>query len=144
MCDRVGTDIVSVPRIAELIRTGGDGFLHRWFTPLEIAYCTAKAVPARHFAARIAAKEAVVKTLPFGWDGPLPWRCIEVVNDPHGAPAIHLCGPVLDKARQAGVGAVQISLSHCDEYATAVAMVTLAVGPDAVLVGAGRAVADGD
>jgi holo-[acyl-carrier protein] synthase len=121
----IGTDIVAVARIAALMQDRGSAFLRRWFTPVEIAYCTAKAVPSRHFAARFAAKEAVVKALPFPWDGPLPWRSIEIVNEPGGRPAVRLSGGVLTAARQAGVDAVRISMSHCDEYATAVAMVTL-------------------
>jgi holo-[acyl-carrier protein] synthase len=125
MCDGVGTDIVAVSRIEALIRDRGSTFLERWFTPVEIAYCTAKAVPSRHFAARIAAKEAVVKALPLAWEGPLPWRSVEIVNEAGGKPVVRLSGRVLAAARQAGVDAVRISMSHCDEYATAIAMVTL-------------------
>ncbi|GAA0953175.1 holo-ACP synthase [Virgisporangium aurantiacum] len=131
MCDGVGTDIVAVSRIAALIRDRGSAFLQRWFTPVEIAYCTAKAVPSRHFAARFAAKEAVVKALPFAWEGPLPWRSVEIVNEAGGKPVVRLSGGVLTAARKAGVDAVRISLSHSDEFATAIAMVTLtsAAGP---------------
>jgi holo-[acyl-carrier protein] synthase len=125
VCDGVGTDIVAVSRIAALIRDRGSRFLERWFTPVEIEYCMAKAVPSRHFAARIAAKEAVVKALPLAWEGPLPWRSLEIVNEAGGKPVVRLSGRVLAAARQAGVDTVRISMSHCDEYATAVAMVTL-------------------
>jgi holo-[acyl-carrier protein] synthase len=126
--DGVGTDIVAVSRIAALIRDRGPVFLQRWFTPVEIAYCTAKAVPSRHFAARFAAKEAVVKALPFAWDGPLPWRSVEIVNEAGGKPVVRLSGRILAAARLAGVDTVRISMSHCDDYATAVAMVTLSIG----------------
>jgi holo-[acyl-carrier protein] synthase len=125
MCDGVGTDIVSVPRIAALVGDSGSAFTRRWFTPLEIEYCTGKAVPSRHFAARMAAKEAVVKALPFGWEGPLPWRSVEIVNEAHGAPVVRLSGELLAAATRAGVGDIRISMSHCDEYATAVATVRL-------------------
>ena len=125
MCDGVGTDIVSVSRIAALIGDGGSSFLQRWFTPTEIAYCTAKAFPSRHFAARFAAKEAVVKALPFPWEGPIPWRLVEIVNEADGKPVVRLAGGVLAAARRAGVGVVRVSLSHCDEFATATATMTL-------------------
>jgi holo-[acyl-carrier protein] synthase len=128
MCDAVGTDIVSVERIAALVRQGGAAFLQRWFTPSEIAYCSAKAVPSRHFAARMAAKEAVVKALPFPWTGPLPWQSIEITNDPHGLPGVRLHGELLAAATRNHVGTVRISLSHCDEYATAVAALSLTQG----------------
>jgi holo-[acyl-carrier protein] synthase len=121
----VGTDIVAVARIAALMRDRGAAFLERWFTAREIDYCSSKAVPSRHFAARFAAKEAVVKALPMAWDGPLPWRSIEIVNDPRGAPSVSLSGAILDAATRAGVGEIRVSVSHCDEYATAIALVAV-------------------
>jgi holo-[acyl-carrier protein] synthase len=121
----VGTDIVAVDRIAALIRNSGTAFLERWFTVGEIAYCSGKAVPSRHFAARFAGKEAVVKALPMAWNGPLPWRSIEILNDPRGAPSVSLSGAILDAATRAGVDEIRVSLSHCDEYATATAVVAI-------------------
>jgi holo-[acyl-carrier protein] synthase len=118
----VGTDIVSVPRVAALVETRGAAFLDRWFTPSEIDYCTRMAVPSRHFAARMAAKEAVSKALPVAWDGPLPWRSIEIVTAADGAPSVVLAGALQDAAAGAGVRSIKVSLSHCDEYATAVAL----------------------
>lgn len=129
MCDGAGTDIISVPRIAALMDRCGNRFLQRWFTPTEIAYCTGKAVPSRHFAARLAAKEAVVKALPMFWDGPLPWRSIEILNEPRGRPVVRLSGDFSTVAQQAGVRDVRVSLSHCDEYATAIALVTVTSFP---------------
>ncbi len=100
-------------------------FLERWFTAREIDYCSSKAVPSRHFAARFAAKEAVAKALPVAWDGPLPWRSIEIANDPRGVPSVSLSGAILDAATRAGVREIRVSLSHCDEYATAIALVAV-------------------
>ncbi len=122
----VGTDIVAVARIAVLMRERGTAFLERWFTVREIDYCSGKAVPSRHFAARFAAKEAVAKALPMAWDGPLPWRSIEIINEPRGAPSVSLSGVLLDAATRAGVGEIRVSLSHCDEYAVAFALVAVA------------------
>jgi holo-[acyl-carrier protein] synthase len=119
----LGTDIVAVARIAALMRDRGMAFLERWFTAREIDYCSSKAVPSRHFAARFAAKEAVAKALPMTWDGPLPWRSIEIINDPRGAPTVSLSGTLGDAATKAGVGEIKVSLSHCDEYAIACAVV---------------------
>lgn len=119
----VGTDIVAVTRIAALMRDGGMAFLERWFTAREIDYCCGKAVPSRHFAVRFAAKEAVAKALPMAWDGPVPWRSIEIINEQSGAPFVSLSGALRDAAARAGVGDIAVSLSHCDEYAIAVAVV---------------------
>ena len=122
MCGGTGIDIVPVARIANLIRARGDIFLNRWFTTAEIEYCNRKAVPSRHYAARFAAKEAVAKVLPSHWNASLPWRSIEIVNNAHGAPAVRLSGLPLEVARRAGIGNIRVSLSHCDEYATAIAL----------------------
>jgi holo-[acyl-carrier protein] synthase len=121
----VGIDIVAVGRIAALMRDRGSAFLERWFTAHEIDYCSGKAVPSRHFAARLAAKEAVVKALPVAWDGPLPWRSIEIATDHRGVPSVRLSGGILEAAIKAGVGEISVSLSHCNEYATAVAVVAV-------------------
>lgn len=124
-----GTDIVSVARVGALFSTYGDRFLRRWFTPDEVGYCTAMAVPERHLAARLAAKEAVVKALRAPADGPLPWRGIEVGHDEVGAPVVRLSGRARELADRGGVGRLHVSLSHCDEYAVASAVaVAVAVG----------------
>jgi holo-[acyl-carrier protein] synthase len=130
MRQTVGTDIVAVPRIAALIDARGTAFLRRWFTAREIGYCSGKAVPSRHFAARLAAKEAVLKAVPIVWDGPLPWRSIEIVTDSRGAPSVRLCDAFLLAATRAGVGEISVSLSHCDQYATATALVAATAAGD--------------
>jgi holo-[acyl-carrier protein] synthase len=134
--DEVGTDIVATSRIEGLIRDRGAAFLQRWFTSREIDYCSGKAVPSRHFAARFAAKEAVAKALRVPWEGPLPWRSIEIVNDGSDAPSVLLHGAVSAAAATAGVGEIKVSLSHCDAYAIAIAVV---VATDAPSAGEGRA-----
>lgn len=117
-----GTDIVSVPRVQRLIEDRGASFLERWFTEEEISYCSSMAQPPLHFAARLAAKEAVVKALRTASDGPVPWRSIEVGRDPSGAPLVRLSGAVLEAADAQGVSEIVVSLSHCQEFATAVAV----------------------
>ncbi len=124
MFDGAGTDIVSVARIAALIEARGATFLERWFTAAEIDHCSGMAVPCRHFAARIAAKEAVVKALTLPWDGPVPYRSIEIVTDERGAPSVRLSGRVGEAAEAAGVRDIRVSLAHCDDYATAIALAT--------------------
>ena len=119
---RIGTDIVAVERLTSLLSERGDHFVRRWFTDDEIAYCQAKAQPELHFAARLAAKEAVAKALGSPWDGPLPWHDIEVTVDVHGAPGVRLSGEVEQLASRLGVDAIRVSLSHSQEYATATAV----------------------
>lgn len=117
-----GTDIVSVPRVARLIADHGARFVERWFTAQEITYCNAKAQPSLHYAARLAAKEAVYKSLNRPGDEPVPWRSIEIGHDSSGVPVVRLSGSLLADAHREGVGRIRVSLSHCADYATAVAI----------------------
>ena len=105
-----------------MISSGGRRFLERWFTPDEIAYCNGQARPCLHFAARLAAKEAVFKALHTSAERPVPWRSIEIGHDSVGAPEVRLSGSLLEVANSAGIGTITVSLSHCDEFATAVAI----------------------
>lgn len=57
----VGTDIVDVSRISNMIEKYGDSFLKKTFTDSEINYCSAFSDSQLHFAARFAAKEAMAK-----------------------------------------------------------------------------------
>jgi holo-[acyl-carrier protein] synthase len=120
---RIGTDIIEVARVQHLTGSREGRALRRWFSAAEIAYCSAKAVPSRHFAARLAAKEAVLKALPGGhWPGPVPWADIEIVHHDDGLTA-RLAGDVLALATRHAVSQISVSLSHCDDYACAVALV---------------------
>ena len=118
---RVGTDIVPVARFARLAERG-DAFLRKWFTDAELAHCDAKAHPAQHLAARFAAKEAVFKAVGGDSAGPAPWQDIEIVNAPGGAPGVRLTGAVAVAAAEQRLDGIQVSLSHCEDFATATAV----------------------
>lgn len=118
----VGTDIVSVQRVRALLDDAGPGWERRWFTDDEVAYCRRMACPEQHFAARLAAKEAVVKALELAWDGLIPYREIEVVRVGGAAPRARLSGRVRQAADAAGFASVSISLAHTEDFATAVAV----------------------
>jgi holo-[acyl-carrier protein] synthase len=117
-----GIDIVEVDRIRALIERRGSRFLERWFAAEEVAYCRSRARPHAHYAARLAAKEAVVKALGPAWDGPVLYRDITVGAGVSGAPRIRLSGRAAEIARAAGVVAFHVSLSHCRQYAIATAI----------------------
>ncbi len=108
----LGTDIVEVKRIARFAQK--PGALERIFSKEEIAYCRARKNEYQHLAVRFAAKEAVYKALPF--DG-IAFKQIQVRNLESGRPEVW----VADE-RCNGLS-VLITLSHTDEYATAVAVV---------------------
>lgn len=115
----VGTDIVECVRIAKMIDRHGELFLARVFTELELSYCRARKSATEHFAARWAAKEAVLKCLGTGMTKGLSWTEIEVKNDPRGAPSVAVRGATGELARGKRISEFLISLSHCRTYATA-------------------------
>ena len=59
----IGTDIVKVSRIKDLLTTKQEKFLNKIFTEEEIAYCNSHSKPEIHFSGKYAAKEAVKKAL---------------------------------------------------------------------------------
>ncbi|MFC8173110.1 4'-phosphopantetheinyl transferase superfamily protein [Streptomyces sp. NPDC057325] len=74
-------------------------------------------------AGRLAAKEAVFKLL--GSVGrPVPWQGIEVLRGPGGRPGVRLSGRAAELARTAGVGPIDVSISHDAGFAIAVAATT--------------------
>lgn len=109
----VGTDLVEMERMGKAIERWGERFLFRVFTPGERSYCQGKSRPHLHFAARFAAKEAVLKAL----GGGVGYLEIEVLNDSRGAPVIRLPQRLRSQFR------VAISLSHTRSYALAFALV---------------------
>lgn len=114
----VGTDIVDVARVARLLERGGRRFTGHWFTDAEMSYCAAKAFPARHLAARIAAKESVLKAVRWQWVGPARWRDIAIARSADGAPHIELHGSIADLMRKRWVQ-FAVSLAHEREWAAA-------------------------
>ena len=118
-----GIDLVENARIAASIEKFGDRFLHRIFTPGEIAYCSSTAKPVPHYAARFAAKEAVSKCFGTGIGKQLGWLDMEVVRDEAGAPHLILHGDGKTLAEQRGVRQVFISLTHTDHHAAASATI---------------------
>jgi holo-[acyl-carrier protein] synthase len=118
----LGTDIIEVVRIGEMIERHGEIFLQRVFTEPEIRYCSARKNAMQHYAGRWAAKEAVMKTLGTGFSKGVGWRDIEVASRRSGQPFIELSGGALELAREMGIDEVLISISHCRAYATATAI----------------------
>lgn len=113
----VGCDIIEIERIALAIKS--ESFIRRVFTAEEAAYCQRRGQQAAaSFAARFAAKEAVLKALGTGLrEGSL--QEIAVDNDGLGKPLVQLSGHFAMLAKQLGVKNIQISLSHSRELATA-------------------------
>ncbi len=118
----IGTDIIECARIARMIEEHGELFLKRVYTPAEIEYCARRRRAEEHFAARWAAKEAVLKALGTGWRKGIAWTDIEVRHHPSGRPKVALRRKVRAVARRLEICRISLSLSHCHAYATAIAI----------------------
>src|SRR5438874_13786316 len=88
----IGVDMVQVERIQHSLDRFGERFMKRVFTEGEIAYCLSMRFPARHFAARCAAKEAVSEAVGAGVGKVMGWRDIDVHKKTRGEPFLVLHG----------------------------------------------------
>src|SRR4051794_39709888 len=112
----MGTEIVECLRIGRMIEQHGETFLRRIYTNREIRDCQARKRATEHFAARWAAKEAVLKALGTAWRRSLAWTDIEIRVESSGRFAVMLVGAARELARDAGVSTILLSLAHCRAY----------------------------
>jgi holo-[acyl-carrier protein] synthase len=116
----IGVDLVEISRVRSLIASQGERAVLRLFTESERRYCGDMANPARHYAVRVAAKEAAFKALSGTQEArAIGWREMEVELDDIGRPSLRLHGRALSRAKELGVAKSWISLSHGDDLATA-------------------------
>lgn len=115
----VGVDLVECARIEHSLERFGERFLHRIFTEGEIAYAQSMKFPARHLAARFAAKEALSKAFGTGIGKAMGWKDIDVHRKASGEPFVVLEGGAKQLASDRGVAKVWITLSHTDHHAMA-------------------------
>ncbi|KAJ9252808.1 3-oxoacyl-synthase [Paecilomyces variotii] len=116
---KVGVDVESV----QAINVDNETFIERNFTSNEQVYCRKAPSPQASFAGRWSAKEAVFKSLGVSSKGAgAPLKDIEIVNDENGAPVVKLHGAAAEAAEKAGVKQVNVSISHSDSQAIAIAV----------------------
>ena len=109
-----GIDIIEIDRIKQSIEESEGKFCDRVFTAKEIEYCESKkAQKYQHYAARFAAKEAIYKALSDFVPKNYKFTDFEVVNNEKGKPEVCLGFEI------SGLESIEISLSHCKEYAVA-------------------------
>ncbi len=114
-----GVDIVEVFRMRDAISKWGENFLTKIFTNKEIKYSSSRRFSYQHFAARFAAKEAVVKAFGEPRRFPVKWTDIEIFNNGEGKPIIEFHGDALKLKKRKKVGDVIVSMSHSKNYAVA-------------------------
>ncbi|HEX5753939.1 MAG TPA: holo-ACP synthase [Archangium sp.] len=105
----LGMDICSVERIQRILEgPRAERFLERVYTKAERALCSGRADAASAYAARFAAKEALVKAL--GAPPGLTWQDMEVVRE-GGPPRFRLSGVALAEMEKRRAEAL-LALTH--------------------------------
>jgi holo-[acyl-carrier protein] synthase len=117
----IGNDIVSVADIEQSISCS-KRFSERIFCPSEREYCERQPNKFQHYAGFFAVKEAVMKALGTGWNNGVQWNHIEIGHNPAGKPEIQLHHVAKKCAELLQCKSIHISISHMNQYATAIAI----------------------
>ncbi len=113
----IGCDLIEINRMKKALTL--ERFANRVFTVAEQECCEVRGRQKfSSYAARFAAKEAVLKALGTGLRGG-KLLDIEIYNDCNGKPYINLSGYFAELADKRGVKKIYLSLSHTKEYAMA-------------------------
>jgi len=117
----VGTDIVEVQRIKELIQKYGKKFLNRVYTPQEQDYCTQTVNQFQRYAGRFAAKEALKKAMQPRVDLTYyPFNAIEIIPGDRSVPSIQL---LQELELLQPYDTISLSISHESQYAVAMVVI---------------------
>jgi holo-[acyl-carrier protein] synthase len=111
----VGIDLIEIERVERALERR-PRLRERVFTAGEIEASARRRRPARHLAARFAAKEAALKCLGIGG---LRLHEIEVLGGGDEPPRLRLHGGAAELAEREGIE-LSVSISHSRELATAV------------------------
>lgn len=117
-----GTDIIEIERVKNSIESIGKKFIEEIYTQKEIEYCESKKnAKYQHYAARFAAKEAIFKAVSKLLNNKfdISWKNAEIINDENGRPYINFLNTKIIKK----IEDIDISISHCKEYAVATVVV---------------------
>lgn len=120
-----GIDIVSVERFEKVARLHGDRFLDRIFTPQERAYCESKRFKYEHYAARFAAKEAMMKAMEIRRRNRFRFREIEIRREATGKPTVFLSKESAARFGLPEGARVELSMAHERRYAVSAVVLIL-------------------
>jgi holo-[acyl-carrier protein] synthase len=118
----IGTDILQIDRIEEVVGRLGERFVKRILTSDEFREYQQSKLANRLLAKRFAVKEAVAKALGTGIGRGVSWQDIEISHNDDGAPLVTLSGGALEVAQRRGGTRVEISLADEQDYVVAFAV----------------------
>src|SRR5688572_12333534 len=122
MVKGIGVDLIETARVAEKI-SRDTGFREYVFSENEIAYCESKTNKFEHYAARFAAKEALLKALGTGFPGGLVLNEIDINGDDLGKPVFNFIGDSAKLYESFGIVNIHLSLSHLKDIACAMVVI---------------------
>ena len=118
-----GIDLVKVERMEQMVKRSGQAFLDRVFSAAEQSYCGSKRMKFEHYAARFAAKEAVLKALKVRPKRGQRLSGIEVMREATGKPFIALNAESRKQLRFPAKAQIELSVAHEREYAIATVVI---------------------
>jgi holo-[acyl-carrier protein] synthase len=119
----VGTDLVEIARVRQMLERYGERFARRLLGPSEWGDFQRAGNKAQHLAGRFAAKEAFAKALGTGLRYPVSLSNINVANDALGKPVLLFEPKLAALVQSHGVTSYHLSVSH--ERSVACAFVVL-------------------
>jgi holo-[acyl-carrier protein] synthase len=129
----IGSDLIDIRRIEQVLERYGDRFVARIFTVEEQRRSERRRNRAASYAKRYAAKEACSKALGTGFRDGVYWRDMGVINLTSGRPTMILTGGALARleAMTPPGMTVRIDLTLTDELPLASAFVVISAEPAA-------------
>lgn len=125
MSIRCGIDIIELERLSCALQSS-HRFKEKVFTKKEQAYCEGSGKGMlQSYAARFCAKEAVAKALGTGISKGISFLDIEIINDENGKPMANLFRQALSIYKEMGAKSIDVSLTHCRDYALAQAVILI-------------------
>ena len=118
----VGIDVLDVVRMEKFVQN--EHFLEKYFTPYEMNYVSQNNRLTQSLAGLFAAKEAFLKALGIGIGGGINLNEIEINHSDNGKPILKIVSPKAQiMLTTMGVEEIEISISHTDEYCTAICII---------------------
>ena len=118
----IGTDIVELERIAEILERQGERFVDRILSADEKLQYQGHSDGVAFVAKRFAAKEAIAKALGTGIGHGVSFQDMVIRNDSRGAPSAELSNGAAEVMKELGGTKMLISLSDERHYALAYAV----------------------
>ena len=121
---KVGNDIVRISRMEDVYKN--KRLMNRIFSPLEQSYilnATDMMLRFERMAGKIAIKEAVSKAFGVGIGKDLAWLDVETDHEKSGKPVVLKSKNLVKLLQNQNYADLDVSVSHMDDYATAVCIV---------------------